>query len=219
MQVTPAILPHSYDEFLEKIEKVVSVATRVQVDFSDGLVGKAVTWLPDGSERLPHADTIEYECDLMVLNWRETIPKIIAMQFRRIVVHIDSFTDDDIDELVAMVAPYQIPLGLAVLNDVEVGQFKMQISHVRSQYTNIFVQIMGIATIGEQGMFFDESCIERINQVKQTFGDVFLQVDGAMRPETAQKVVRAGADGIVVGSYLLRHDDISAAMSELSCIE
>jgi pentose-5-phosphate-3-epimerase len=78
---------------------------------------------------------------------------------------------------------------------------------------------MGIEQIGEQGQSFDESCVERIKHCLQVFPDVHVQVDGAMRPETAQKVADAGAENIVVGSYLSRHDDIGTAFSELSNID
>jgi ribulose-phosphate 3-epimerase len=219
MQVTGAVLPKSYDEMLTKIERIKSFSTRIQIDLCDGRMGRELTWLPEGNEELPYKDTNSYECDLMVVDWRTYMPRAISLGMKRIVAHIDSFSEADMDELVQTLEGTHVHLGLAVSNDVEVSEFDDKVRYIREKYHRIFIQVMGIREIGEQGQLFDESCIERIKHSKQMFGDLEVQVDGAMRPETAAKVLEAGATTAVVGSYLLRHDDPGAAYSELSSLE
>ncbi len=219
MQITPAILPKSFDEIAEKLERLSGFATRVQIDLCDGRMGRELTWLPSGDEVLPSKDSIEYECDLMVYDWRTYVPRVVALGFKRLVIHIDQWSNEDIDEFLGMVADSHIYTGLAVSNDHLLDEFDNKIRFYREKKHKLFVQVMGIEQIGEQGQLFDESCLERIAHSLQVFPDVHVQVDGAMRPETAQKVANAGATNIVVGSYLSRHDDIGTAYSELSIIE
>jgi len=219
MQVTPAILPHSFEELRQKMDRICVVAGRVQIDLCDGKMGRETTWMPEGTEKLPYLDTIDYEFDVMVYDWRTILPNILSLHIGRIVMHVDSFTEEDCVEIANICSGKQITLGLAVSNDVELEHFDELIRIVRHKYPTIFIQVMGIKHIGEQGQFFDESCIERILHLKKTFGDLTIQVDGGMRPETAPKVKEAGAETIVVGSYLMRHDDICEAYSELSSIE
>jgi ribulose-phosphate 3-epimerase len=219
MNITPAILPKSFDEITDKIGRLSGIATRVQIDLCDGRMGRELTWLPEGTEVLPSMDTITYECDLMVNDWRTYVPRVVALGFKRLVIHIDHWNNDDIDEFLAMTTDSHIYTGLAVSNDHLLDEFDDKVRYYREKRHKIFIQVMGIEQIGEQGQSFDESCVERIKHCLQVFPDVHVQVDGAMRPETAQKVADAGAENIVVGSYLSRHDDIGTAFSELSNID
>ena len=220
MNITPAILPKSFEEITDKINRFSELATRVQIDLCDGRMGREVTWMPNGDEVLPNKDSITYECDLMVHDWRTYVPKIISLGCKRLVIHIDNWNNADIDEYLSLTAGgTAIYTGLSVSNSSLLEEFDDKIRHFREQHPKIFIQVMGIESIGEQGQLFDESCIERIKHSKEFFPEVHIQVDGAMRPETAQKVANAGAENIIVGSYLLRHDDIGSAFSELSNIE
>lgn len=219
MDITPAILPKSFEEISDKIERFSGFAIRVQIDLCDGHMGRELTWMPNGSEVLPSIDSITYECDLMVNDWRTYVPRIISLGMKRLVIHIDNWSNADIDEFLAMTKEANIYTGLCVSNDSSMEEFDDKVRHYRETKHKIFIQVMGIENIGEQGQLFDPSCLERIKHFKEVFSDVHIQVDGAMRPETAQKVADAGAENIVVGSYLMRHDDIGTAFSELSNIE
>lgn len=219
MQVTPAVLAYSFNELQEKVERVSSFAKRVQIDIYEGTMNTKGTWMPTGDEKLPYSDIIEYEADIFVSEWRDMFQKVLKLHIGRVIMHVDSFSEDDCKELAKMCSQLQITLGLVVSNDVELSQFDACIRTVQHYYRNIFIQVMGIRKVGEQGQFFDEDCLNRIKHSKQTYGDLEVQVDGGMRPETAVKVKDAGAEVIVVGSYLLHHDDIAEAYSELVSIE
>jgi len=219
MQITGAVLTKSYDELLNKIERLSSVCDRIQIDLSDGRVGKELSWLPYGYEILPHTDHIEYEFHFMIQDWRSVLDKVLLLNPGRIVLHIDTFTLTDCRELAERFSSLQLPLGLSSSNELGLEDFKQKINTVKEYYENIYLQVMGIENVGEQGQVFDEKCLDRIKELKKTYGEIFLQVDGAMHPGNIEKVLRAGADGIVVGSYLLRNDDIGEAMRTLASIE
>lgn len=219
MNVTPAILPKSFDEILDKVERVAVFATCVQIDLCDGIMGREKTWLPAGTEVLPHLDTIEYECDVMLVDWRSYLPLILSLGMKRLVMHVDSWSEADMDEFITALNGSSMAVGLAVSNDISFDEFDNKVRYIKERHANIFIQVMGIAKIGEQGQSFDESCIERIRHSKQVFGDLTIQIDGAMRPETAMKVAGVGAEGIVVGSYLLQHEDPSTGYTQLSTIQ
>lgn len=219
MQITPAIFPLSFQEIEEKIEKIYTIAPRVQIDICDGIMGKIKTWMPEGGETLPHGASVEYEIDCMVSNWRDIFGKVCRFNPSRIIMHIDYFTEDDCKELAEKCKAIQIELGLCVSNDVAVTHFDELIRAVRGVYDRIFIQVMGIAEIGQQGAFFDDSCLLRILHSKKTFGDIEVQVDGGMRPETVPKVHAVGAVGAVVGSFIFGGENVSQSYSELAQIE
>ena len=62
---------------------------------------------------------------------------------------------------------------------------------------------MGIADIGAQGQPFNERVLERIKQLRATYTDVVISIDGSMNEETIPQARAAGADRFAVGSALL----------------
>lgn len=213
MNIVAAILPHSFDEILEKTSCVEGLMTKIQIDLCDGVFGREKTWLPTGSETLPSGFT--YEFDVMLHDWKLPIECALQLGATSIVMHVDFFTDEDIAALVEMLRLKNIPLGVAVSND-KVPEFHAEmIRKIRALYPHVYVQVMGIKKIGEQGQFFDESSVERVQYLKQQFGDVQIQVDGGIKPENVQRVVSAGADTVVVGSFIFNTEGPGAALARL----
>ncbi len=208
MNITPAILPHSFEEITEKLSRVEGLASRVQIDICDGIFGREKTWLPEGTETLPPG--FSYEFDVMLEDWKLPTLHCLSLGSKCIVAHVDMFTDDDVTTLVSMVAPHSAWLGIAVSNDKGLDFHAEMIRKVRALYPHIFIQVMGITNIGEQGQMFDGSVPERVKALKLQFNDLNIQVDGGMTPETAKLVQDAGAETIVSGSYIFGRDVVSA---------
>ncbi|MEZ0208782.1 MAG: hypothetical protein ACAH17_01240 [Candidatus Paceibacterota bacterium] len=200
MNITPAILPHSFEEVTEKLSRIEVISAKVQIDLCDGIFGREKTWLPTGTETLPSG--FSYEFDIMLNDWKLYLMHAITIGGTCVIAHVDQFTDEDITELVSLVGSRSVGLGVAVSNDKTVEFHADMVRKVRALYPSVFIQVMGIEKIGEQGQVFDESCVERIKALKSQFGDVTIQVDGGMTPETVAKVINAGAETAVVGSYL-----------------
>jgi ribulose-phosphate 3-epimerase len=217
MTVTPAILPHSFEELQEKLSRVEGLTNRVQIDLCDGVVGREKTWLPEGNETLPSG--FSYEFDLMVTDWKLYAMRAMTIGASCIVAHVDDFSDEQLQELVSLVAVRNVPLGIAVSNDATVDVHADFVRKAKALYGNVFIQVMGIAKIGEQGQVFDETAVERVRFLKQQFGDTKVQVDGGMTAETAQKVANAGTEIAVAGSFIFNGGDPAGSLSRLSSIE
>ena len=56
--------------------------------------------------------------------------------------------------------------------------------------------------------------------IEKSGRDILIEVDGGVKRENAEKVVRAGADVLVIGTGLFRADDPKAVVREvLACAE
>ncbi len=214
MQIIPAILPHNFEEVVEKCSRVEGLVPCVQIDICDGIFGREKTWIPNGTESLPSG--FAYEFDLMLHEWKVPLEAVLALGATTVVAHVDLFNDEDIRSLVASVAPHACRIGVAVSDDKSVDFHADMFRKVRELHPQAFLQVMGIVKIGEQGQIFKESVPARIVSLKQLFGDVPIQVDGGMVPETAKKVIEAGAETIVVGSYIFGGEDAGGAIERLS---
>ncbi len=213
MNITPAILPHSLEEINEKLSRVEGVVQRVQIDLSDGIFGREKTWMPDGIFKFP--EVVAYEFDIMVADWKKVTQNAIAAGAMCIVSHVDSFTNEDLKSLVEMVSPRGLLLGISVSNDKTVEFHAEKIQAAQALYSDVYVQVMGIRSIGEQGQIFDEETPSRVKALRQLFPSISIQVDGAMIPETAKRVQEMGADTVVVGSYIFGEHDAREALTTL----
>ncbi len=216
MIITPAILPHSYEEILEKLSRVENIAHRVQIDLCDGVMGRERTWLPEGTEVLPPG--FSYEFDIMLNDWKLYMMHAITIGATRIVMHADRFSDEDIETLISIAGPRSVEIGVAVSNDTSLDVHAEMIRKIKATYGKVFIQVMGIRNIGEQGQIFDSECVERTKALKQQFGDISIQIDGGITPETAQLVANAGAEIVVAGSYIFGGEDAGGAFSRLDAV-
>jgi ribulose-phosphate 3-epimerase len=216
MNIVPAILPHTFSEITDKLCRVENLASLVQIDVCDGIFGREKTWLPEGTEVLPAE--FSYEFDIMLNDWKLYTMHAITIGAIRLVMHVDLFTDEDIATLISIAGPRDVAIGIAVSNDKSLDFHAEMIRKIRAQYPNIFIQVMGIQNIGEQAQIFDENAVMRVTTLKQQFGDIVIQVDGGMTPETASKVLHAGAETIIVGSYIFGGEDAGGAIERLCAL-
>ena len=75
---------------------------------------------------------------------------------------------------------------------------------------------------GRGGQSFIKHTLDKIKTLKQLKEErnynYLIEVDGGINNETAPLVKKAGADMIVVGSYLVKQPDLSKAIEELKNI-
>lgn len=216
MVVTPAILPKSKDELTEKLEQLAGLTARVQIDFCDGILGKEITWLPQDSDTLPSG--FEYELDLMVKDWKTFYLWGIENGARRIIVHVDEFSPVDIIDLVAIAHDKGVTLGVAISNTKDVDFHATMLQNIEAHHRDVFIQVMGIDTIGIQGQPFASSVLERISRLHEQFPTLSIQVDGGMNNETAKMVKDSGADTAVVGSYLFKEGNPAETLASLKSL-
>ena len=213
MQVTPAILPLTFDEILEKLEKLNYATSLVQIDLCDGEFGLLKTWLPVGNESLP--TDYDYEFDIMMNDWKTYVKRTIDIGASRIIAHVDHFSEGDAHELVDILEHTGIALGVSVSNNVPLEDHINFIKFFEEGYGNVFIQVMGIKDIGAQGQAFDETVLQRITELKEWCPNLYIQVDGAMNNVSAEKVKEAGADTVISGSYIFGAEDVAKALQTL----
>lgn len=218
MNIIPAILPHNFQEIESSLSRIKGFSDRVQINLCDGEFGAEKTWLPDGNETLP--EEFSYEFDIMLNDWRAATLACLALGAVAIVAHVDNFTEEnqDMETLISMVAPHNVPLGISVSNDKGLDFHAEMIRKAKSLYPNIFIQMMGIKNIGQQGQSFDAEIPGRISALKQHFPDLLLQVDGGIHLDTIQLVHEAGADAVIVGSSVFGTDDAGESLSALKAV-
>ena len=115
-----------------------------------------------------------------------------------------------------MIVAQGASVGVAVSNDQTIDEHVAMLRAARNVDSQAYAQVMGIRSIGEQGQIFDEETPARIVALKQQVGDVLVQVDGAMNPTNAPRVLESGAETLVVGSYIFGDNDPGTALATMN---
>jgi ribulose-phosphate 3-epimerase len=222
MEIIPAIMPKGFSDIGEHVEKILSFVSYVQIDIMDGEFVEDKTWpffdkdkqsareLMEGEIRLPFADKIKYEFDLMVRNPEMDLKKYIKLGANRLIVHANSV--EDMDLFMKDIQTLGVEWGIAFLTTDNLENFKEVILKAD------FVQLMGIENIGYQGQSFDPRVLDQVRHLREIKSDVIISIDGGVNLDTASELGNIGVDRLVSGSTVFGANAPEVAIEDLKRI-
>lgn len=220
-EIIPAILVDDFEELQEKIELIKLGTKRIQIDICDGQFTPHATWpyrKPDNNfemliredQSLPGWETIDYEFDLMVNKPEVVVDDWVSVGATRIVLHAEA--KGNIVKAIEILAD-RVEVGIALNIDTPVSTIQMINDQLKDGSIS-FVQLMGIDHIGFQGQEFDQKVIDKVSEVKRAYPDMPISIDGGVNLETAQDLIGAGANRLVIGSAILNAESPLNALEE-----
>ena len=197
IEIIPAIIAQTYEDFEQKIKSVESFVDRVHLDIMDGIFVSNRTI--GGIEEINKINTkLKFGVHLMVQNpqhyfieWFETKADIIF-------VHIES--DVDIASFINQANLKGKQTGIAINPETDVERLN-GFAHIINA-----VQFMTVHP-GQYGALFVESVLPKISSFHIKYPHVKIYIDGGMNPDTAKRAVAMGASGIIAGSYIFNHPE------------
>jgi ribulose-phosphate 3-epimerase len=228
--IIPAILEKDYDKVLFSLEKYSKINTKIQIDVCDGLYVSNKTWMPNNYEDI-NGYNLELEFDMMVNDVRSYLNFLYLYDAKYIIIHIACLSDLELRKVCAEIKSKNslIKIGFAINHEDSLNR-------VYDNYNFFdYVQVMGIKEIGAQGQSFDKSILGKIKSIKDFFNikdreenirtlstfpkdRKYIQIDGAMNPDTILICKKAGATSFAVGSYLKKSQDLNKDYANLSKI-
>ncbi len=217
MEIIPAILPKKFSEIEEKIELIKGISNIVQIDICDGKFVPTITWpywktdenfeaIIREERGMPEWEGINYEFDLMIDNPNaDDARKWLSAGAEKIILHMESSKDLNpvIDVLHGLVE-----IGIAIGNQTPIEDLKKYIDKIQ------YIQVMGIRKAGFQGQKFENGTLDKVKEIKNTFPNIKIQVDGGVNIDTAIILKDAGVDRVVVGSALFNSENIVDTIEE-----
>ncbi|WKX02721.1 ribulose-phosphate 3-epimerase [Candidatus Mycoplasma mahonii] len=137
---------------------------------------------------------------LMSNNAKENIEDIVEVA-NYITIHIEAFQNKQIiNNLLKKYVEKNIGIALNPETKIsKVFEFLPHISHVL---------VMSVVP-GKGGQSFIETSLDKIKELRKEIQrqglNVLIQVDGGITYETGPKAIKAGADSLVSGSFLIQH--------------
>ena len=199
-EIIPAILSQSTEHFQEDLRKLINSKNLkvgwVHVDFMDNQLVPNQSILP---EDLPNVDfgNLKKEAHLMVKNPLPWIKKLLALGFARIIIHLEA--SGQIKSYLKFIKNRGVQAVLAINPETPIEKLNEFVSLLDG------VLVMGVHP-GFQGQAFIPQTIEKVKKIKSLRWPVIIAVDGAVKDWNAPQLVKAGADALIIGSFLIRDD-------------
>ncbi len=208
IEIIPAILTNSQDEFEKAVRLIEPYVTRAHLDIADGIFVSNTT-IKGYSELGMVSTDLKFDVHLMVKNPLDQISYWYDIEKSdRFIIHIESM---DIMTVMKEFRDMGKSVGLALNPDTLITDIEPFIGYAD------FIQFMTINP-GFQGRDFLDRVVDKIKFFHKKYPKVVIAVDGGINPITAKSVIDAGADMLISGSYVLKSGNVGKAIEELKKI-
>jgi ribulose-phosphate 3-epimerase len=204
IEVIPGILEKEFSQIEEKINKVSPFVKWVQIDFADGEFVKNRNFL-EAEKFSQIKKDIFLEAHLMVKSPKDWLGPVIDGGFKRAIAHIEA---EGVREFLEVAEKEGIEAGLAVDAGTNIEKILPFSDKIKT------ILIMGVKAGFSSQEFLPET-FGKIIKAKEKLPSLRLAVDGGVNDLITPALVAAGADAVIVNSYLFSKEDIEKAIRGL----
>lgn len=219
IEIIPSVIPQNINIIREKLEKVLGLVKKVQIDIVDGNYAPVKTWpfikknsdelmnFARGEEKFPYIDDFILEIDMLVLHPIEYLNDFISLGAKSFVIHVDS--TDHIKECMDTIKNLGCSVGLGIKPSVDVDLLQPFLIQTD------FVQFMGNDKVGHNGIDLDKSVVNKIKYFHEKHSSVPIQIDIGVNEETIPDLKDAGVSRFISGSSVFNAPNIKEEIVKL----
>jgi ribulose-phosphate 3-epimerase len=215
--IAPSIISADFSCLGEDVERIEKAgADAIHVDIMDGHFVPNLTIGPGVLCAIRKKTKLFLDVHLMMYNPYDYVENFVRSGASSITFHSEA--TESIMETIEFIRTCNCKVGLAFNPDTSVEFIPQFLPHVDQ------ILLMSVKP-GFSGQAFIPDSLEKIARVKEMIDSyqefsketrrVRLQVDGGIDEKTAKEAIKAGADSLVSGSFLLKQKDLKAAINSL----
>ena len=216
IEISPSVLGANLMCLGEEIRRVEELGIGwLHLDHMDGHFVPNISFGPDFVSAMRKQTKLFLDVHLMLSEPMKYIETYAKAGADLITVHVEA--DDDAETMLRAIAVQGIKAGISIKPDTPVQAIEPLLP---------LCDLVLVMTVepGFGGQSLREDCVAKIPELKamieKSGRDILIEVYGGVKRENAEKVVRAGADVLVMGTGLFRADDPKAVVREvLACAE
>ena len=209
IQIIPAILAYNLEQFKQQWQKVSKNFKTFQLDIlDDDFVASKNNLNPRQIKKI--IKTADLEIHLMVRDINSYLgPWASLKNTKKIIWHYEATQDlEDINTALKWLKTNKIKAGLAINPKTKL---KFILPLVKKFDT---ILVMGVEP-GQMGQKFNTKIFSKIKKLRKKFPELNIEIDGGVNEKNYPKIIKAGANLIVMGSYLQQAENIKTALNNL----
>lgn len=206
LSIVPSLPAASREQLEALLTALAGTVREFQIDIVDGRFVPPVSWPFTESDPIaalatlaPWSQKFELEIDCMVTEPYQYLDTLVALGAKRIIVHLGSTTD--YLQIIGHAKAHAYRLGFAATADTPLAELETWIPDIN------FVQLMGIAAVGQQRQPFDVRTLSRARELRVRYPDLEIAVDGAVNSVTIPLLYAAGVNRFAPGSAVAEAAD------------
>ena len=190
-----------------EIASVEGLVDWLQVDVMDG---KFVENRAFPIEEIREIHTsLPLDFHLMVADPEGQIPAFLELKPKHISFHAEAVSaSEDRLKLIEIIHTGGATAGIAINPQTQISEIQDVISAVD------LVLVMSVQP-GKGGQKFLPEVLSKVKELRAAHPSLMIQMDGGINAQTAKACIEAGANNLVLGSYLFKSTDKTQAIAQL----
>lgn len=198
VEIVPAILSKTSDDYHRKIKTVEPFTEWVQIDIVDNQYARNQTI--DAKVVASIRTTLKLEIQLMVEHIENWIDPFIKIKPARMIFPLESARDPL--ELIYHMKRHSIPFGFSL-------EPRTDIERLQHLVDKIDIALLLAVNPGFSGQHFVFGVLDKIRKLRAMRPDLLIEIDGGIDPGIARKCAEAGANILASGSFIFDQPAIS----------
>jgi ribulose-phosphate 3-epimerase len=204
--IAPSILSADFSRLGEEIREIEKAgADWVHVDVMDGHFVPNLTIGAPVVKKIRSVTDLFFDVHLMIDKPEKYINEFADAGSDLITFHVEA--TEDPRGVIEMIRNKGKQVGVTLKPGTNVGDIEPFFGLVD------MVLVMTVEP-GFGGQDFMEEMMDKVTHIKNRF-DGYIEVDGGINASTAHRAIEAGANVLVAGSYVFKHEDYAKAIRSL----
>ena len=209
MEIIPAVLTHTKDEFISQLTALSPYYNRFQIDIADGrFVPNTTLELADINQVFPQeTSNIQLDFHLMVQDYNTQISQIKELlskiNINTVFIHATATTPEVFQQLLTDINDFNVGL---VLNPED------SVNEIARSYPLRIIKAIQVMTIhpGFQEQSFIPETLKKIQELREHGYTNSIYIDGGINEQSLPIITSSKyePDFLCIGSYLTHHLDL-----------
>ncbi|MFI4984059.1 MAG: ribulose-phosphate 3-epimerase [Rickettsiales bacterium] len=185
-------------------------ADSIHMDVMDGAFVPNITFGAPVIKHLRELTKLPFDTHLMINNPDAHIKDFAEAGSNIITVHAEAVTH--LDRTIDLIHSYGVKAGVSLVPSTH----ESVLDYI---YDRVDLILVMTVNPGFGGQEFIPAQLKKIENIRKKITaakrKIILEVDGGINDKTAKAVIKAGADTLVVGSYIFKNKDYKKAINQL----